>query len=465
MKFTNKTLIYLVTPGFLLLGLFLALPAQALSPLIRQVKTPDSPSVYYLNHATQLKKAYINEAAYLGYGNKWSEVKLISDEELAKWSDVLLVKTEASSDIYYIKGTQKALIASGSDLINLGLVKEPILIISQTDLDQYTLASDADLGLVLSSNSINPNNTTVATSPSLASSTLNISFTETNNATNNNILAGTNSNLIGVLNLQAGQNEVAIRTLKVDVTGIYNSDLIDKVYLTLEDYKMVDRYSHFTNRQLEVNFPNEPYLIPAGGTRTIRIWVNLKTCTFACANQTIRTEIKEPSNIVSNASVAGVFPLTSNYFKILSVPNLLGQPLLQELALETNPSGQNLILGKFTLAETSGNEDIYLKELTLVNDGSANFRDLKTFRLQIGDNIISRAPLMTSGNKIVFKVNYCRIGQDSPVTLTVFGQKSDDFASGSTLNLEVESAWIVGKNLNVSLTPTVNNLDEVKVIN
>lgn len=463
MNATHKTALYIAFSGALLLGVFLAQPVQALDSSIRQVKTPNNPAVYYLNHNNQLKKAYVNEAAYLSYGNKWSEVKLISPEELAKWSDALLVKTATGSDIYYLKGKQKALIATSSDLISLGLVKEPILPISQIDLDQYSSVSYSDLGLVTNTNFLDLNNINIL-SPQ-ASSTLAITWDQVSNPNNNNILAGTNSNLVGVLNLQAGTKDVTLRTLKIDLTGVYNSGLVDKLYITLEDYKILDRYSHFSNRQLEVNFPNDPYIIPAGQTRTIRVWLNLKACTLDCTNQTVRTEIKSMSNINSDAVITSTLPLTSTYLKILSVPSLLGQPVLQEQSLNTTLNGQNLILGKFTLTEDSGHEDIYLKELSFLNSGTASLRDLDTFRLQSGGNIISRTSTMTDGNRIIFKVNYARVSQGSPIILTVFGQKTGDFTSGRTINLNIDSAWITGKNIGVSLTSTIDNLEESRVIN
>ncbi|MFA5163069.1 MAG: hypothetical protein WC441_00915 [Patescibacteria group bacterium] len=456
----SKALVFFL--AFLLTGLFLARPASALSPAIRQVKTPDNPGVYYLNHASQTKKLYLNEAAYLSYGNHWSDVKVISQEELNRWANAVLVKSEASPDIYYIRGGQKALIASSSDLLSFNLSKEPIITVSQIDLDQYILASYSDLGLV--ANNPNPNFSNQPVAPVLASSTLEISFDKVTNNTNNNILAGTNSNLIGVLNLKAGANDVAIKTLKVDVTGVYENSLIDKVYITLEDYKMVERYSHFHDRQLEVNFPDDPYLISANNTRTVRVWVNLKPCTTNCGNQSLRTEIKSAANIDSNASVSASLPLVSNYLGIISVPNLLGQAKIEEQSIASNTSGINMVLGKYLLSEESGQEEVYLKELVLTNQGSAGTRDLQSFRLQQGDTIISRVSTM-SDNKIVFKVNYCRISKDKPVTLMVFGQKSPDFNSGQTLNLDVSSAWLVGKNIGVSLNPVINNLNETKIIN
>ena len=57
------------------LGFAIANPNRAqaafgLDPGFKQVKTADSPAVYYLDHARGFKKAYVNAKAFLAYGNK-----------------------------------------------------------------------------------------------------------------------------------------------------------------------------------------------------------------------------------------------------------------------------------------------------------------------------------------------------------------------------------------------------------
>ncbi|MDP2830487.1 MAG: hypothetical protein Q8O21_00280, partial [bacterium] len=78
----------------LLLFLFLPLlflsdakAAYGISSGIKQVKTTDSPTVYYFDHQRGMKKSYVSEQAYLAYGNKWSDIKIVSQSELDKWPD------------------------------------------------------------------------------------------------------------------------------------------------------------------------------------------------------------------------------------------------------------------------------------------------------------------------------------------------------------------------------------------
>lgn len=69
LKFNKKTYIYHffgLTLMFSVLFLFNISQANALSPDINQVKVPGESTVYYLNHATSQRKAYINEAVFFG---------------------------------------------------------------------------------------------------------------------------------------------------------------------------------------------------------------------------------------------------------------------------------------------------------------------------------------------------------------------------------------------------------------
>ncbi|MBU1062897.1 hypothetical protein KJ700_01855, partial [Patescibacteria group bacterium] len=62
--------------------------AYELNPKIKQVKVADNSTIYYLDHKKGVKKAYVNAKAFLAYGNKWSDIKVINEKELNKWPEV-----------------------------------------------------------------------------------------------------------------------------------------------------------------------------------------------------------------------------------------------------------------------------------------------------------------------------------------------------------------------------------------
>lgn len=125
-------------------------PTQALDPKIRQVRTTENPAVYFLYHAGHRKKAYLNADIYLDYGNKWPDVKTISSLELNSWPDIKLIKKADSPIVYFIRGNKKSIIKSWSDLESFNLVSEPILKVSQKELDYFGTLSYEEIGLISS---------------------------------------------------------------------------------------------------------------------------------------------------------------------------------------------------------------------------------------------------------------------------------------------------------------------------
>ena len=114
----------------------------------RQVKARNSSTVYYLDHARGKKKAYVSEESFYLYGNKLSDIKIVSQAELNEWPDVNLVKTKNSNSVYYINGNKKTLIRSERDFKNFGFKDEDIFIIKNEDLNNYELADYYRAGLV-----------------------------------------------------------------------------------------------------------------------------------------------------------------------------------------------------------------------------------------------------------------------------------------------------------------------------
>lgn len=110
-----KLVIYIFTASFFAIHAMNAEAAYGLPDSYTQVKTADSNTVYYLNHATGQKKAYTSSSAFFSYGNEFNQVKTISRDKLSLWADVKLIKTADSKNIYYIQGKTKSAL-NNSDL-------------------------------------------------------------------------------------------------------------------------------------------------------------------------------------------------------------------------------------------------------------------------------------------------------------------------------------------------------------
>ncbi len=105
---------------------------------IKQVKYPNSSTVYYLNHRQKIKKAYVSPEAFLSYGNKWSDVKVLDAAYLDLWKSAEVVRVKGDPSVYFIKDGKKKIIKSGAEFLGLGYQWGQVMEISTFDLAQYT---------------------------------------------------------------------------------------------------------------------------------------------------------------------------------------------------------------------------------------------------------------------------------------------------------------------------------------
>jgi len=443
----KKTLFSInISALILLLGLgFYIQPASALDSSYRQVKTADNPAVYFLSHSAKRKKVYVNASAYLGYGHKWSDIKIISPAELSLWPSAKLMRQAGTPQIYYIGGAKKALIESPADLIKYNLAGEPILEANANDLAQYTLASYSEVGLEAS-----------------ASGILDVEAGEVFNDDNNVFLTGTQGNWAGSFVMTALSETTELSGLTLQVKGLYNGDNIEDATVSDgsgNDYPANVSFNKNT-RLLTINF-YQPLLISPSQAATIRVNLSFRSCN--CSSQTVYLELAQASDISVSAQVRGDFPIAGPTFKVNDGASLLGRPSLSEAAVD---SGESVIsngkrqLAKFTLAEISGLEDILVKRLVFENLGSANDDDLQDFRLLAdGETIASQADMDSRGD-IVFDISYLKIFKNSGKELAVTAGLKTGYEPGHTVNLDVKSLWSVGQSYQFSLVPEISNLDQ-----
>lgn len=428
--------------------LVLTNPAQALSTKVKQVRTKDSSAVYFLYHAGHRKKAYFNADTYLSYGNKWSDVKFVSVSELNSWPEAKLIKKADAPAIYYIKGNQKALIVSWTDLQDFALASEPIVTVNQTDLDQYSDVSYETIGLKRSGNVLVFNDLVTG-------------------ANDNTLLTNTDGNLMGVFRFRSPSSVATITSLTLNFGGVSSSQILKSVFILDENSNDYNANVNLSSnlRQVVINF-RDPIVLNPGDEKTVKVFLNLDVCN--CNNQTLWVELRQATSITSTLTPVATFPLRGTQFKILDGSNILGQVKSQELSVssggQTVGSGSRLI-GKFTLIEDSGREDAIIKELVFQNNGSASPNDWEDFRLFNNGQIISRTNLVNTSGNIDFSINYLRISKTSPANLTVVASLKSDYNTQATVNLNLSSIWAVGKTYNSSLSPQINNIDESFTLN
>ena len=104
---------------------------------VKQARSPESSTVYYLDHQQGKKKAYNNEQAFYSYGNTWGEVTVVEQDKLSSWPNIHLVKVSESPGVYYINKEKKARIPSEEIFQQQGFSWEEVVTITPVDLTTY----------------------------------------------------------------------------------------------------------------------------------------------------------------------------------------------------------------------------------------------------------------------------------------------------------------------------------------
>lgn len=457
MNYTKKLMIlnivFRIAMFSLLPGLFLAFsaPVQAANGLdqsIRQVKTAYSPVVFYLDHKRGTKKAYTNETAYLSYGNRWSDVKTISSEELNKWSDINLVKSASSPAVYYINSGKKALITSATEFLKAGFKWSDVVAISKADLDTYTTTEFKAGGG--SSEITNNGRLTVYESLVVSSgSTLPIN---------------TKDNLVAVFNVRAEKEAVQINGLTLKLTGIFNPESLDKIYLTNEANAVYDIIPSIENRKAIFTYNNSPLIIQAGEEKKIKVFVNFTEKNSV--GTTFGVAVTTESDIKTGSAIAGTFPVGKNIFKLVDGAGVLGQMKAEENPVDVTDAiigNTAQTINKFTIYETSGKENLLIKEISLSNKGTSGKSGLINFKLKDKyNNIISTASAMDTDKNIIFRLNDYKIMRKENMNFSV----TADITGGEnqTINLDLKEIKAIGAEYGFGLKPSyTNNIQTISI--
>jgi len=451
---------------FIVIGLFIFFSpfssTLALNANYQQVKTANSPVVYFLSQHSHRKKIYLNPRAYLSYGHKWSDIKLVSQSELNSWPTAQLLRTLGKTKIYYISGAEKALLKNLSDLYQFNLVGEPILEANSTDLAQYQLVSYQQIGLIVSKN----DNAAAINSPNPKQASLVLTKESIQGAHNNTLLSNTDGNLVGRFKLHSLYQSSVIQSVTISLTGVYNNNILKKAYLRNQAGNAYKANINLNTNQRRVVITFKPALkLTPGQEATFDLFIDLASS--VSTNQTIKAEIKNIQDIETTAKVEAQFPLVDTEFKIFSGNNYVGKVRVQADKLDVadlSISNGNRTIGKFSVYEDSGNENFYLKEIVFRNQGTANRYDWNDFRLLRAGEVIARSKTDSQG-EIKFVINYCRVANDYPAELTVVAAVTNDHNPNATVNLQAYSLWAVGKVYGFSLPAQINNLDETTTLN
>jgi len=423
--------------------------AYDLSTDIKQVKTADNTTVYYLDHNRGMKKAYVNAQAFLAYGNKWSDIKIISQEDLNKWPEIKLVKSQTSPTVYFISNNQKALIKSEQQFIDAGFKWSEIVTINQVDLDEYKTIEFKviDAGIDTGDDEVMITLDPASPKPGY-------------------LAVNTQDNLVAIFDLQTNNSLIEIKSLILNLNGIFESQVIDEIYLTNESDQIYQASFSLAGRQARFNFNSRPLVIRAGELHKIKVLVDFNN-QLNSVNHTFQVALNGVDSIVG-AKARGLFPVAGEIFQLISAGNYLGQVSASENSLniknnEAVIGSAEEIIGKFSLSETSKMSDVLLKELIFINAGSASSGDISDFKLRNkNNNIVASIKEMTKDGKIIFRLENCKISKGTSEIFTILADING--GNNGTINLQLNKVRIKSASGNYNLVVSITNIDENIII-
>ena len=410
--------------------------------IVTQVKTADSDTVYHLDRVRNVKKSYVNKQGYFAYGNKLDEIKIVSQDELNKWPDLRIVTSRQTQDIYYLGNNKKAKIDQTHFYI-LGIDPEKIINIHPIDLATYQTASYTDVGLSVPEQKD-------AISIKLAPENPKSGF----------LVNNTQDNLLSIFTLSSPLETAKITSITFNL-GILNSNAIEKLYLTDEGGTKLKVRSSYSNRKATFRFPDS-LLIRKNQPKKLKLFVNLASCE-ACANNIIQATINNADDIEASIDFVDNFPIKASTFQLIDNGGNIANVIIEEKETNLSPTivigTTDQILAKFQISETSGKEDIVLKQASFIARGTIQKTDLANFKIKIDGKVIAQAKAMTQDEKIIFDIPDFIINKKESKELMITSNIIN--GENKTIDIDFESAKILGKtnkfSLKTNLSRSINS--------
>lgn len=424
--------------------------------VLTQVKTANSDIVYYLDHGRNVKKSYVNPQGYLAYGNRWDEIKIISQAELDKWRDLRVVSSRETQDIFYIGNNRKVKI----DPIyfdQLGITKNTAVNIHPIDLATYAYGTYAEVGLAFLQGTENiSNNISNYKGSYYTAGTL---FGD--NISNLYIYNGENNNLY----YTKGQKKVEIAKFFVEISAIKDV-IINNITLTRGNtYGSISFENGFSNMELFVSGRKCGTIEQPRGGSFIFKDCNAKLQNGKRYEIIVKVDINENLNINQTqlkltdlfaTDVNSGFPTVVEGKNSLSYVTNFGKV---NMNIEILKGGQitrgtdNNIVGSFIL-RNNGNEDILLQNMNITTslDGfsyTLGYSDLKIAKANNNEDItIATIKTPVGGsNKFNFSGNTI-IEINKEITYDIYVNADNNVPIGN-FNINLNRIVAIGKDSRV----------------
>lgn len=121
-------------------------------------KSASAPTVYFVS-GNNYKLAIPSAKVFFSYGYKWSQVKTVSDNELAGYPDSKYISENSSAAIYFLNGTGKRYVTQAAASV-LAIKPEEVISVNRTEFRGYkteNVLDDAEAGQMVAAETTSNN--------------------------------------------------------------------------------------------------------------------------------------------------------------------------------------------------------------------------------------------------------------------------------------------------------------------
>jgi hypothetical protein len=276
------------------------------------------------------------------------------------------------------------------------------------------------------------------------------------------LASGTAFNPVLKVNLTAGSAAVTVTGLTIRKSGFAaNSSVSGADVIDAQGVRHGNVASTLTSdNDLVLLFTGSPVVVAANSTQTLTVRVNLAS---GALTGTLQFSLAGASSVVANGSVSGAFPVSGNAFTLQNGSSAIGAVVMGLALVGTSTltvdSTNEQDIAKFTLQETSSQENVKLTSLTLYNNGTAADGDVQDVQLVAQDGTVL-ATAQQSAKTVVFNLASSPYVIDKGVTKTFTVRAKIVNGAARTINFTVYNnydAVLVGTTTGVSILPTTTS--------
>lgn len=370
-------------------------------PGTRLGKITTDPKTYAIEPNGSLRWIKTEADAKALYGDKWAgwvddipdvfftNYTIGAELGTAALTNGRVIKTADSSDLYLVWGGKSRKVADYAAFTANGFRSEYVATVDKALLTALPAGdplagAEAALTMPAATASSTTTTTTTTTPATPEGKALTVSAEGTPAAATH--ASGTAYNDALKLKLTAGADgDVKITQLVVNRGGFASDSAFTGVgAFDLSTGKRHGNFVTFSDQKATIPMASDPLVVPAGKSLEVMLRANVSS---AVAGQTGTYSLSVlPAGITTAATVSAPAPLQGATHALTSggasIANLNVDVVSLSTATVNVDIGQkNYELTRFRLSQANGNNDVYLKKLTLFNNGTATDDDVSNFML------------------------------------------------------------------------------------